>query len=245
MAILLRGKPVPVKGLPPSIAQERAELRKAAARMLEAVPVVDPFDASLLPDGAVTLANQPDSISPIYAGLPVDRKQELVIQWGECVDVWLDDMVTLITERLFLDAKLALPELQDHPHRPVAVNRRDWLNDELRSTAEMVSEFEAAADRCWTAMSVEEREPVAHAWLVHPETGRLAGRAWLDNAQFGRTWPTGAYVDGRWFVNLHNVLYLDIAHLWNHGPTWLGEPVEMPPDDQSHLDGWHARLMSG
>lgn len=232
MAILLRGKPVPVKGLPPSIAQERAELRKVAARMLEAVSIVDPFDPSTLPDGAKTLANQPDPISPIYANLPLDRQHELVIQWGECVDVWLGDMVTLITERLFLDAKLALPELQDHPHRPVAENRRDWLNDELRSTAEMITEFEAHADRCWQTMTEAEREPVAHIWLTQPTDTRLVGRAWLDNAKFGRTWPTGAYVDARWFANLHNVLYLDIAHLWNRGPTWLGEPVELPAEPE-------------
>ena len=236
MAILLRGKPVPVKGLPLAIAQERAELRKAAARMLEAVPIVDPFDASLLPDGAVTLANQPDPISPIYAGLPLERKHELIVQWGECVDQWLDAMIVLLDERMTLDANLAKPELQDHPQRPLAEKRRDWLNGEIRSAAEMIADFEAAADRCWGSMTPDERLPVAHAWLTNPQTGRLVGRAWRDYARFGRTWPTGAYVDGRWFANLNNYLYVELAPLWQGERVWLGEPAELPPEPDTWIN---------
>lgn len=215
--------------------------------MLDVQPGVDPFDASLLPDGAVTLANLPDPFGSLNAtaALDVFTRQRHILDNGAYVSYWLDAMVPILDERIWLDQQLAVPEFMDHPARPDAVKRQTFLQSELGEYAELISWSEAHADRCWQTLTEAEREPVAHMWLTQPTDARLVGRSWQDQARFFRTWPTGAYVDGRWFVNLHNVLYLDIAHLWNHGPTWLGEPVEMPPDDQSHLDGWHARLMSG
>lgn len=223
-----------------SLTAEQARAKMAPEHRLQAMHAIDPFDPSLLKPGDKTLATMPDPFGALEATAALDvwARQRHILDNGGYITYWLDALCRHLDERMWLDSQLAItdPELAEHPMRAAAVQKRDHHQAEICELVELIVWSEAHADRCWQTLTVQEREPVCHMHLTDPTCERLIGRSWQDQARFFRTWPTGAYVDGRWFANLNNYLYVELAPLWQGERVWLGEPAEIPPEPDTWIN---------
>ena len=197
------------------------EYRQAAMQRVDPSEPLPPH-----PDGGDVLDRTPDPVWSV-THQTVQARQRIVRDNGGFVDQWLGEIAVLAKDRAWLDERIADPRWQDHPARPDAITERDALQAKIADIADSIAWQEAYADRAWQTLTPEERAPVAHMWLTDPQDTRLVTRAWRDQAQFGWKWPRGCYVEAAWFMELPTRLYMDIQHLWQHGPTWLGEPVEL------------------
>lgn len=245
MGITINGKPIQPKPAPTDPQprygkhiQLTADQLQRRANALNAIEAVTAADAPApertgpeLPERCEQSLrrNHPDPFAHhgAIAAMPVYERQRIVHDQGGYVDAWLGEIAALAEERAFLDEQLADERWADHPARPDALKRWEALDAQIADIADSIAWAEAWADRCWQTLTVEERKPVAMMWLTPPETDRLIGRSWMDQAQYGWTWPKGFRVEARWFSNLPTELYTELTPLWMHTVTWLGEPVEV------------------
>lgn len=202
---------------------KQIELRANTMNSIEAVNDMD-----------MAPAEHPDPFArhAAIAEMPIYERQRIVHDQGGFVDKWLGEMSVIASDIGWLDNQLSDPRWADHPGRADALKQRAVYEEHLRDIADSIAWAEAWADRCWQTLTVEEREPVCHLWLTDPETPRLIGRSWKDQAQFGWKWPQGFRVEAKWFVGLPTELYTQLTPLWMQEPTWLGEPVEIEIDEE-------------
>lgn len=175
----------------------------------------------------------PDPFGPIeaIASQPVYERQRIVHDQGAFVDSWLLEIAVVAKDRAWLKSQIADPRWADHPGRPDALAKIEAMNAQISEIADSIAWAEAFADRQWQTLTPEERKPVAYMWLTSHEDARLVTRAWKDQAQFCCSWPKGFRVEGVWFKNLPDRLYMDLMPLWRPDATWLGEPIFLSDDD--------------
>jgi len=163
-----------------------------------------------------------DAIDPAWGdvntdphAVPANADRALLASYladtGMLMEQWIDELSLLACDEQWLRCKLQDPVLADDPHRPAAISRAEAMEEDIIDRVRVVIEAEAAADRQWQFLTIDERKSTYadYWWRADAHQERLIGQAWRVMAPRYR-WPPGWRINRLWLSGLPLCVVMDL-----------------------------------